>query len=100
MPTLYVTEYPGIETLLNGTAQVVVGPPIAEQVVTIGGSSAQSAAFSAVTRIIRVQPDSICSVRIGGVSPVATTSSQRHIAGSTEYFGVTPGDKVAVITNT
>lgn len=100
MSTLYVTEYPGIETLLNGTAQVVVGPPIAEQVVTISGTSTQTAAFSAVTRIVRLQPDSICSLKVGGTNPVATTSSQRHVAGSTEYIGVTPGDKLAVITNT
>lgn len=67
--------------------------------VAIAGASAQSAVFPAGTRLIRVHTDAICSIKIG-VNPVATADDKRMAAGSTEYFGVTPGHKLAVITNT
>lgn len=103
MATLYVTEYGPISTAGEasiGLVQAVNGPPLAEQTVTITGTSAQSAAFSANTRLIRVTSDAVCSTQVGGQNPVATTSSQRHAIGVPEYFSVVPGDKIAVISNT
>jgi len=75
-------------------------PPVAEQKIT-DGSSTQSAAFSAKTRMVRIHTDSICSIEFG-TNPTATTSTARMVAGQTEYHGVTPntGMMVAAITNT
>lgn len=93
--TCYVTEFSGG---LRGTAQIAVQPPLAEQTVAIGGSAASSSAFSAGTNIIRLHCDAIASFKIGP-APVATTSSARTPADATEYFEVSPGDKLSVITN-
>lgn len=74
-------------------------PPLAEQTVAIGGASTQSSAFSSSTKVVRVHADAICSIAIGS-NPTATATKLRMDAGQTEYFGVTPGDKIAVISNT
>lgn len=95
--TLYITEFPNNQTV---TYQAVKTPPTASQKITITGASAQSAAFNSATVIIRVHADAPCSVQIGGTNPTATTTSARFAAGQTEYFLVSPGDKLAVITNT
>ena len=89
--TVYIEEYS--DSIPITRYQAAVAP-------AIGGSSAQSAAFGTNTRLIRVHADSICSIEIGGTNPTATTTSARFVAGQTEYFLVTAGDKLAVITNT
>ena len=96
MATLYVTELPASAA---AALQVTVVPPIAEQTVTIGGSSTASNAFNASTGLIRVHADSICSVAFG-TAPSAAATNMRFAAGQTEYFLVRPGQKIAVITNT
>ena len=105
MATLYITEFQalgqsGMPTwgTTNGPTQAAQQPPIAEQTVAIGAST-QSAAFNAATVLVRLHTDAICSV-LFGTNPTATTASARLAAGQTEYFGVAPGMKVAVITNT
>jgi len=74
-------------------------PTIATQIVAIGAGSVQSSAFNAITKIIGVHTDAICSIEIGA-DPTATANSRRLAAGSTEYFEIIPGHKIAVITNT
>lgn len=96
MATLYVTEFSGPGP---GVVQVADTPKLASNNVAISGSSTQSAAFNTNTAIIRVHCDAICSVEVGGASPVATAASQRMPADTIEYFYVRPGDKLAVITN-
>ncbi len=95
MATVYIAE---IESIRVG-GPAMQSPPIVEQTVAIGGSSAASAAFSSNTAYIRVHTDAICSIVIG-LSPTATTSNMRIAANQTEYFGVTGGQQLAVITNT
>ncbi len=95
--TVYIDEYTANKP--NTIYPAALTPPVAVQTVAIGGSSAQSAAFNARTVIIRVHADAICSILIGGTNPTATATNARFIAGQTEYFLVTPGDKLAVITN-
>lgn len=99
MAKVYITEhlYPGVS--LGNLLPVVQMPPVASQTVAIGGSSVQSAAFNDSTKMICVHTDAICSVEFGA-SPTATTNSRRLAANSTEYFQVTYGQKIAVITNT
>jgi DUF917 family protein len=100
MTTLYITEgrLAGAGGL-QGTPMMGM-PKVAGQTVAIGATTVQSAAFNANTQIIRLESDVVCSVEIGGANPVATAASQRMAAGVPEYFAVTPGDKLAVITNT
>lgn len=101
MSTLYVSEYAGLATGPGRMNQIplVLEPAKVEQTVAIGGASQPSAAFGADTIVIRVHTDAICSIVIGK-APVATLVSKRMAADQTEYFGVSPGDKIAVIANT
>ena len=100
MATLYIAEYERMGVSSRGIAvPVALGPPLAEQTVAIAGASAQSSAFNASTKFIRVHTDAICSVLVGS-NPTAAATNQRMAADATEYFGVSSGDKIAVITNT
>lgn len=105
MAKLYVTEFSknahmwaGGETI--SAPQADDNPAYVEQVpVVIGAGNLVSAAFGGATRLIRVHTDVICSIAIGS-APVADVNTMRMAAGQTEYFGVKPGHKIAVIANT
>ena len=99
MATLYVAEFQSVGGTGNFVTQAAQTPADAEYTVAIGAVSAQSQAFGANTRFIRVHTDAICSITFGA-NPTATTSKPRLAAGNTEYFAVIPGQKLAVITNT
>src|ERR1700685_4308085 len=99
MAALYVTEFVELEQgPARRVGQMSMQPPVAEQTVAIGGSSAQSNAFNALTRIVRVHTDSICSIEFG-TNPTATATTARMAANQTEYFGVPVNQsyKIAVI---
>lgn len=108
MATLYVSEYvaiansgvalQGISTPLSKTPTPAAQEPSIDQTIGISGSSTQSTVFSSTTTFIRVHTDSVCSIAIG-LNPTATTSSKRMGANQTEYFGVYPQFKIAVIAN-
>jgi hypothetical protein len=99
MASLYVTEYLGLgRAALDTVTQAPTEPALTEQLVAIGGSSTQSAAFSTRTRLVRVHCDAICSVAFGP-NPTAVNTAKRLAANQTEYFAVNGGDKLAVITN-
>lgn len=102
MANLRIQEYLGISRGNGNPAQAIAGPPVVEQTaVAIGGASAQSAAFAAKSHVICIQAEAICAVFVGGSNPVATAGkSQRLVAGQTAFFGVQPGEKLAVITDT
>lgn len=101
MATLYIAEYSIIKRVEGAdTAQIADDKYlVAEQTVAIGGSSAQSAAFNAGTHFIRVHTDAICSIATG-TNPTAAATNRRMAADQTEYFGVVPAWKIAVISNT
>lgn len=99
MAYLFITEYDRLGTDTRTDVEVGREPALATQRVAISGSSAQSAAFNANTKFVRIHTDQICSI-LFGANPTATTSTTRLAADSTEYFGVTGGHKVAVINNT
>ena len=105
MATLYITEF------ADGTLAGVVGspspqfpipapmtPPVAEQHVGISDSSTQSAAFNAATTFVMVATDAICSLAWGD-NPTAVATAQRMAANEVRFYGVVPGQKLAVITN-
>lgn len=103
MATLYITEFVAVMQIAPGghPIQIAAEPPVAEQTVAIGGASVQSNPFNAATRFVRLHTDSICSIEIGA-NPVASATTRRLAANTTEYFAVpaTQSFKVAVITNT
>ena len=98
MAVMFIGEFNNIVQTAMGRMQIVKAPPIAEQTVAIGAGSVQSAAFNAATVAIRVHVDVAASIAIG-LNPTASLTTARLAAGQTEYFGVTPGDKIAVIAN-
>lgn len=102
MAVLYIAEFAQLPIYQGNNVPAPEMPPIAEQTVAIG-AEADSAAFNAKTRVVRVHTDAICSIAFGA-SPTATTSNARLAANSTEFFSVrpdlTPGLKLSVITNT
>jgi hypothetical protein len=103
MAKLYVTEYPDLPgAYATWAPQVVRDPPLVDQVpVAIGAGAVSSAAFSNMTKIVRLHTDAICSIAIGpAASTTATANSQRLAANQTEYKMVIPGHVVSVITNT
>lgn len=101
MALLYITEFESLTpTNEGGAAQIARAAPVVDQApLAIAGGSLQSAAFGATTRYVRLHCDAICSVAFGA-NPTATSSNMRLAGSQTEYFGVTPGQKVAVILNT
>jgi hypothetical protein len=100
MAALYITEYQTMGQV-NFGGQMPQEPPIAEQVVAIGGLPASSNPFNKLTRFVRVEADAICSI-LFGTAPAVSTASGRFAAGQTEYRAVPEGGNfvVAVIANT
>lgn len=99
MGKLYVSEF---GELAIGRAQAMALPPLRTQIVDYSGTSAKTTqAFGENTRMIRVHTDSICSIAVGPQATItATTTDQRMAADQTEYYGVSPGQGIAGITNT
>lgn len=99
MAVVDITEYTQLARDALGNVMPVGGEPAPNQQVAIGAGSVQSTAFGDNVRLVRVHTDAPCRVAFG-VNPTASASSKRMASGQTEYFGVRPGDKVAVITTT
>ncbi|HEX8838265.1 MAG TPA: hypothetical protein VF748_15085 [Candidatus Acidoferrum sp.] len=104
MAKLYISEYSTYGVDPNTGEAVGKEPSLDQAPVTVGAGSLQGAAFSASTRLVRIHTDVICSIVFGTPggpnNPVATANNKRLAANQTEYFAVSPGDTVAVITNT
>lgn len=95
---VFIQEFAGTKTQSKTVGQAAQEPNMGDQIVSITGSSSQSTAFGQYTLFVRVHTDSICSIAFG-FDPTATTSNKRLAANQTEYFGVIPGQKLAVISN-
>ena len=95
-----ITEYDKLARDASGAIIQTGGEPAAvQQQVAVAGASAQSAAFSLATRFVRVHSDVPTRI-LFGANPTAVATSMRIAAGATEYFGVIPGQKIAVILTT
>jgi len=70
--------------------------PVAIATVAFTGTSGQSAAFSANVSIARFYSTEDCFL-VFGANPTATSSGIFFPGGIVEYYGVVPGQKVAVI---
>ncbi len=99
MPLLDITEYGELAAAGRGNL-IMAGqePSIRNQQVEIAVASAQSGALSDVTRFVRIHAEAACRVSVGA-DPTASLTSMRMVAGGTEYLGVTPGLKIAVIAS-
>jgi len=98
MAKIWITEYTTAGADSAGTPlPMAAHPPAAVQTpVTITSTSAQSAAFGAKTRFVRLRADVACHFVVG-TNPTATTDSTPLDANSAEYFQVPAGQKLAVI---
>lgn len=104
MAVLYVTEYVGLTSQGPGLGQVPIEPPVVEQAIPITAGSTLTALFNARTKLVRLHTDAICAVKIDA-APVATVvsaglGSGRLAANQTEFRGVGPGLRAAVISTT
>jgi hypothetical protein len=84
----------------NGVPHWAMQPSIADQTISLSGSSAASSAFNAQTKFVRLVTDTTCFIAFGvsGATPSATASNAMLPANVIEYFGVQGGGKVAAIT--
>src|SRR5271163_2617991 len=105
MASLYIQEFQGVgypqlqNSFIGAALSTALLPSTSQPVLTISGSPSLSNAFALTTILIRVHCDSICSIVVGGLNPVANTSSMRLAASQTEYFGVRAGEFLSVISN-
>ncbi len=100
MAKVYISEYSTMAMDLRGFMMPAgKEPSLVDQTVAITATSLESLAFNSDTRVVRISTDAVCSIAFGD-DPVATTNSKRLAANQTEFFGVRPGQKVAVIANT
>lgn len=98
MAAIAIREYAALA--LHGAVQAGQEPAIADQVVTSGAGSTQSAAFNADTRFVAISTVAATGLSIlFGDNPTATTNHLRIPPNSLVFFGVKPGQKVAVIDN-
>lgn len=89
--TCKISEYRALAQDATGREiQVALEPPITTQTVTYT-TSAQSSAFNAATRFIRVVCDAKAHFVISTAGTNATSSSPYVAADSPEYFGVQAG---------
>jgi hypothetical protein len=103
--TLYVTEYALLPGRGSGWAPLAVQPPVVlNNNVTVTASHAESAAFNALTNMIRVHLDSGvatgASIQIGAAPVAIANQDARMAVNQTEYFLVVPGHKLSVIADT
>lgn len=101
MATLYITEYSRLARDSEGRllpASNLAGV-VAEQAITISGSSTQSSPFNAATKWIELHPDATCSIATG-TNPTATAGAHRIKQDERIYAAVQGGQMIAVITNT
>lgn len=97
-----ITEYASdMVSTVRGAAQIAVDPPLAVQILALGGTSVPSAAFNAATKYIRICVSGVDARIVNNTaSPVADAATSERMAVGTEFRGVTPGNKIAVITAT
>lgn len=97
-----VTEYSDLVSTVRGAAQVPVDPPLAVQILALGASHIESAAFNAATKFVRIAVSGVDARIVNNTAaPVAdAAASERWIVGTTEFRSATPGNKLSIIAAT
>lgn len=98
MAILFISEY-SKASIDNQGRGVMAGkePAVVTQIVAIGAGSVASAAFSSATKFVRLHTDTACNFAFGIAPTAVADTSPRMAANQTEFFGIPPGYKVAVI---
>lgn len=97
-----ITEYSDIVETVRGAAPAPRDPPLAVQILALTGSPAQSQAFNAATKFVRIAVFGVDARIVNNTSnPVADAAlSERWLAGSTEFRSASSGMKTSVIVAT
>lgn len=103
MAICYINEFNSLSD--RGVVDILSLPPVGNNAVAIGATPGASVVLGPTTRVIRVQADAVCSIKVSrgpvAAAPVATAADMRIPANSpAEYFVVAPGSTVNVVTNT
>jgi hypothetical protein len=93
MAILNIAEFNGTGNVSPLTFNL---PPVTTQNVTVGATSAQSAALNAQTRMVSLCADASCYIAVG-VNPTAEAGSLYLPADCPTAFSVAGGHKIAVI---
>jgi len=93
----YITEYPELAQDTLGRDMLVGKGNGINQTPVSFTTTTQSAAFGADMHIIRLHVDAACHV-LFSANPTATTNHAKMVAGQTEFFNITPGEKLALVT--
>ncbi len=101
MATLHITEFSSIPSAPDGETLWIANLSlvVAHQTVTFT-SSQPSLAFKKRTSFVRVYSDAKAHLKVDADNPVATNKHTPIAPNSPEYFGVSPGHKVAVYDGT
>lgn len=95
----YVKEYSDIAQTVRGAAQIAAEPALVDQTaVDFTAGHAESVAFNASTRFIRVWCDAQASYLVGA-APIATNAMSPLSASLPEYFAVTASQKISFVAN-
>jgi hypothetical protein len=99
MATVDITEYQNAASDSMGNRVACgVEPARGVKQLTVSGVPDQSEALDEMTRFVRIHTDS--TIRIAfGADPLAGATSQRMVANSTEYFGVSWNTKISVVAS-
>lgn len=99
MASVYVTEFGKVKQgFAHANAQIADLDTIGTVHKVTIGATAQTGAFAAGTAFVRIETEGDVSFAYGS-NPTATTAGSKIPANGVEYFGVTPGNKLAFITN-
>lgn len=101
MSNLHISEFSGIAATDQSDSIVAYSADALRttQTVALGASSTQSNAFSASTTWVRLVAGAACSIAIGS-NPTAAVGGWFIAAGAETLVRVSPGYKVAAITDT
>lgn len=99
MAILFVTEYSdlGTDGMGNKGVPAAQEPSIATSKADFTSGAAQSSAFNAKARFVRLYSDTAGYVKFGA-NPTAVTATDMPIAANApEIFAVIPGQKVSIV---
>jgi len=93
---LFVTEYASLASdTFDFRIAAAMEPALANQAITISGTSGQSAAFNERTSFVMLHAQEATCVA-WGTNPTAVTTAQRMGAGETRFVGVPMGQSYKV----
>lgn len=96
MAFAYIAEYSKLAAA-NGLVQAGHEPSLVEHKPVVDGTSRATSPFLDETKFVRIEVDVVTHLKFGPVGQTALITHKRMAANTTEFFGVNPGDVVAVL---